>query len=207
MRASAILTFGIASLLAQAASAQLFDMPTSFRGFRVEANGGWDRFLSNGTHDNNFGYGGTVGFDGTIADKIVIGAEGTYWRERHDAQTCEAGVNGGTVCRRSFGEFGAAARAGYLVTPKLLVFGKGGFVSNKQHTSFDSPGTLLYLNGLIVGPETSYHTRGSTDGYQLGGGVEYSLTRMFYADVQYVYANYDDHSRREHAMVGLGVRF
>lgn len=207
MRASALFPTVAGLFLTQAASAQLFDVPTAFRGFRVEANGGWDRFHSEGARRDKIGYGGTVGFDGIIAEKIVIGAEGTYWRANKGTENCEPGVNGGTVCRKSFGEYGAAVRAGYLVTPKLLVFGKGGYVSNEQRRRFDAPGTLLYINGLIVGPETSYYRRGPSGGYQIGGGAEYTLVKSFYVDVQFIHSNYEEHSRRDRAMAGVGVRF
>ena len=55
-------------LLASAAQAQ-FDTATSFRGCRVEGQAGGDRFQSQGNHDDKFGFGGAVGFDGQIATR------------------------------------------------------------------------------------------------------------------------------------------
>ena len=47
----------------------------------------------------------------------------------------------------------------------------------------------------------------SIGGYQVGGGVEYSLTKMFYVSGQYVYSRYDNHTARQRAMFGAGIRF
>jgi len=197
MRIALLFTAAAVAFGAQAASAQ--DLTTSFRGFRIEGNIGGDRYQSQGIHNDKLGYGATVGFDGMIGDKIVVGPEATFWRASNWSQNCSGGVAGGSVCDKSFEEYGAAVRAGYLVTPQVLVFGKAGYVSDEQRKRFDAP----------VG-ETSFYNHGRTDGYQVGGGVEYSLTKFtlpVYVDAQYVYANYDDHTARQRAMLGVGVRF
>ena len=187
------------ALGAGAASAQ--DMTTSFRGFRIEGNAGGDRFQSQGTHNDKFGYGATVGFDGMIGDKIVIGPEASFWRANKWTQNTTPGVIGGDVSTRSFEEYGAAVRIGYQVTPALMVFGKGGYVNNEQRKAFAAPAG-----------ETSYYDHYRTDGYQVGGGVEFSLDQIktpvpLYANVQYVYSNYNDHTARQRVMGGIGIRF
>jgi outer membrane immunogenic protein len=203
MRGYVIGSLLVAMLVPQAASAQI---TTSFRGFRLEGNVGGDRFKAEGDKNTKLGYGGTVGFDGVIADKIVVGVEGSYWRPNNGTEAC-TGFNGGALCQQSSHELGAAVRIGYLITPKLMVFGKGGYVNDTQRNSFLSTSGLYYVNGSIVGPGTSAKDRYSTDGYQAGGGVEYSLTSMFYVSEQYVYARYDDRTSRQRAMFGAGVRF
>ena len=206
MRASHLIGVAVAAFAAQAAMAVDLNSPTTFRGFRVEANAGGDRFQSQGVHNDKFGYGATLGFDGTIAERFVVGAEATYWRDGKGSENCTSGLNGGSVCHKSFQEIGGAFRAGYLVTPKLLVFGKGGYVSNEQRKRFDPTSNLFYINGLIVGPERPYYNHVRTDGFQAGGGVEYSLTDMFYVDAQYVYSGYADHTARQRALLGIGIR-
>ena len=190
-------------LIPQTVSAQT---DTSFRGFRIEGNVGGDRFKAEGTKDTKLGYGGTAGFDGTIADKIVVGVEGSYWRPNNGTTDCTS-LNGGALCQRSSHELGAAVRVGYLVTPALMVFGKGGYVNDTQRNSFLSTSGLYYVNGSVVGPGYSAKDTYSTDGYQVGGGVEFSLTRMFYVSGQYVYSRYDDHTSRQRALAGVGIRF
>jgi outer membrane immunogenic protein len=189
-----------------AGSAHAQDMTASFRGFRVEANGGGDRFYSQGTHKTKFGYGATIGFDGLIGDRIVLGPEGSIWRASGDSSNC-AGYNTGTLCLRSYTEYGAAVRGGFLVTPSLLVFAKGGYANNKQRGTFSAPTNFYYLNGQIVRLNPSTVLSSNISGYQLGGGAEYSLGEMFYVDVQYVYSHYESRTSRSHVLGGVGVRF
>ncbi|TVV74569.1 outer membrane protein [Sphingomonas solaris] len=189
-----------AALGATAASAQVVNN-TTFRGFRAEGQVGGDRFQSQGESNNKFGYGGAIGFDGTIGDKIVVGPEATYWRANEWNGNRTAGVRGGVVDHKSFEEWGAAVRVGYLVTPALLVYGKAGYVSNEFRKSFIPAAPTATVR------ETGYYNRGRSDGYQVGGGVEYSLTDMFYVNGEYKYSNYANDSVRQRALVGFGVRF
>lgn len=182
-------------------SAQMSDSDsvTGFRGIRVEGNFGGDRFQSNGKHDDHFGYGATVGFDGTIGQKIVIGPEASYWRSSHYGENCGGLSNGDSTCDRSFHEWGAAVRVGYLPRPDLLLFAKGGYVNSGQDTRLEGP----------TGAQLAY-SKSSTDGYQVGGGVEYTVTHgrlPVYVNAQYVYSNYDNHTSRQRVMGGIGVRF
>lgn len=175
------------------------DNGTTFRGIRLEGNLGGDRFQSEGDHNDKFGYGGTVGFDGTIGQRFVIGAEGSYWRANKWNENCQALPDTNSICHKAFQEWGAAVRAGVLVSPQLLVFGKGGYVNGEQRRRVDSAaGTTLVYD----------HYR--ADGYQVGGGVEYDMTSFslpIYTNLQYVYSNYHGHSSRQRVMLGVGVRF
>lgn len=199
MRTTLIIAATSFALISQAASAQ--EATTSFRGIRIEGNVGGDRFQSQGVHDDNLGYGGTLGFDGVIGGKIVIGPEGSYWRANNWAENCTGAGAGGSICHKSFEEWGVAVRAGYLMSPRLLVFGKGGYVNNEQRKRFDAP----------VG-QTSFYDHFRTDGYQVGGGVEYTLTESalpvpVYVNAQYVFSQYHDHTSRHRLMAGIGIRF
>jgi outer membrane immunogenic protein len=176
---------------------------TSFRGLRIEGDAGGDRFQSQGVHRDKFGYGATVGFDGQIGKRIVIGPEATYWRANNYSQNCTGTVGGGSLCNRSFEEFGVGVRAGYLVTPQMMVFGKGGYVTNEQRKLFEAPAG-----------QSSFYDHYNTDGYQVGGGVELSMADRFkgplsglYVNAQYVYSNYSDHTSRQRVMGGVGIRF
>jgi outer membrane immunogenic protein len=187
-----------AALFASAAQAQDNSTASSgdnyFGGFRAELQAGGDRFQSQGTHDHNFAFGGAVGYDGRIGDRIVIGPEFTYWRGRGENKT--PGVNGGTVAHKSFNEFGAGVRAGYLVNPKLLVYGSGGWVTDEQRKAFTGTPT-----------EAGFYDHTNTDGYQLGGGVDYALNSRFYTGLGYRYSNYADHTARQRLYVSAGIRF
>ncbi len=176
---------------------------TTFRGFRIEGNVGGDRFMSQGVHRDKLGYGGTIGFDGQIGDRIVIGPEATYWRANDYVENVTSGVVGGTLAHKSFDEYGVGVRAGVLLAPQLLVFGKGGWIDNEQRKRFTAPAG-----------QTSYYDHFNTDGYQVGGGVELSMANRFhgplsglYVSAQYVYSRYSDHTSRQKLMGGVGIRF
>lgn len=206
MRNRIALLFTLAATVSavQAASAQDVsgDTSASFRGFRIEGNAGYDRAHSEGDHNSKFGYGGSVGFDGQVG-KFVVGPEFSYWQPNRDRNTVASpGVGGGTFYRQQRDQLGAAVRIGYLVTPEFLVFGKGGYANGAQRDAFYAPD----------GGATFRH--GHTDGYEFGGGVEYTLHDRFsslpgglYVSAQYVQANYDNHTKDQHAMGGIGFRF
>lgn len=190
-------------LISSAAAAQSSDYATTFDGFRVEGNVGWDRFQALGNHNNRLGYGGTVGWDGSIGNKIVVGPEASYWRANNGSENCAGGVVGGSVCTKSFEEWGAAVRVGYKLTPNVLVFGKGGYVSNEQRKRFDAP----------VG-QSSFYDHYRTDGYQYGGGAELSMADRFsgalsglYLNAQYIRSQYNDRTARQRVMGGVGIHF
>lgn len=198
---AAAVSFGVIAAPSAFAQDSSTDSSTSFRGIRVEGNVGGDRFQSQGVHNDKFGYGATIGFDGVIGNKIVVGPEGSYWRANDWTENCTPAGPGGDVCHKSFEEWGAAVRLGYLVTPNFLVFGKGGYVNNEQRKRFDAPAG-----------QTGYYDHFRSDGYQLGGGLEYTLTGAdsklpVYVGAQYVYSQYSDHTSRQRAMGSIGFRF
>jgi outer membrane immunogenic protein len=175
---------------------------TSLRGIRIEGNFGWDDFRSQGTSRSKFGYGATLGFDGQIGDRFVIGPEASYWRANNYSEICTAN-NGGQLCTKSFDEYSVGARAGILVAPQLLVFGKGGYVNNEQRKRFTAPAG-----------RTGFYDHYSSDGYQWGGGAELSMANRFrgplsgvYLSAQYIRDQYSDHTSRQRVMGGVGIRF
>lgn len=201
---AAVVAAGVASqpAMAQDASVETSTVAangTGFRGIRVEGNFGGDRFQSEGNHNDKFGYGGTVGFDGTLGERIVIGAEGSFWRPGNGNENTTGLADGNSIDHKAFEEWGAAVRAGFLVSPQMLVFGKAGYVNGEQRRRIEGPtgATLVYD-----------HYR--ADGYQVGGGVEYTLTQgraPVYLNAQYVYSNYHGDSSRQRVMGGVGIRF
>jgi outer membrane immunogenic protein len=186
----------IASIVLLAAGSQAMAQSADFRGFRIEGQIGDDRFHSQGAHDDKLGWGVAGGYDGVFGGKVVIGPEFSYWHG--GARNVTPGLTGGTITARDYRELGAAVRAGYLVTPRLLAYGIGGYVNGSEGTAF---------SGIGATGAGGFVDRGHVDGYQLGGGLEYSLTRRFYVSGGYRYSNYDNHTSRERAFLGAGVRF
>src|SRR3954471_10875213 len=61
-------------LAAQPADAQ------SIRGFRVEAQTGYDRFSADGDSRGKLGFGGALGVDFNLGGGFIVGPEATFWR-------------------------------------------------------------------------------------------------------------------------------
>jgi outer membrane immunogenic protein len=205
-RSALLIATAAAAFASQAAFAQslLGDNTASFRGFRIEGNAGYDWAHSEGNHNSKFGYGGSVGFDGQIGKRIVIGPEFTYWRPNNNRNTVVTpGDIGGTLYHQQRQQLSGDIRVGYLFTPDVLVFGKGGYVNEAQRELFVAPPG-----------ETSFYGHGHADGYQYGGGVEFTLHDKFssipgglYVSAQYVRSQFDNHTADDHAMGGIGFRF
>jgi outer membrane immunogenic protein len=86
------------------------------------------------------------------------------------------------------------ARFGFVVCPRLLVYGTGGlaYVHSEQTAG-------------IVNPATSYvNTRSATDlGWTAGGGAEYGVTRHWTVKVEFLHFDVGDHSMTAAAANGL----
>ncbi|MEP6982261.1 MAG: outer membrane beta-barrel protein [Sphingomicrobium sp.] len=204
MRKSGMIMLAAAGVLSAPLQAQ--STGVALRGIRVEANAGGDRYSSSNTRRTKFGYGATIGADLELS-RFILGVEGSYWRDAKRVTNCLTG-GAGTFCNSSGQhELGAAVRAGYALTPQLLIFGKAGIVRDRQRNIFTSSGSTFYVNGQFVPAPPSSDTRFSESGYELGGGLEYSLASHFYADAQYVYSHYRNETVRNRVMLGLGYRF
>ena len=93
----------------------------SLRGFRAEAQGGITSFHSEGNHKSKIGWGAAVGVDAYLADSFVLGVEGSYWDSRPENHTVDGA---GVANHKMFQEWGLGLRAGVMVTPSTLVYGK-----------------------------------------------------------------------------------
>ena len=191
--------FAVTALSAQAALAQ---SDFAFRGVRGELQMGPAMFHSEGTHNTNVGFGGELGADFNVGDKIVVGAAGTYFLTEQNAENTKY-VTGGRVYHKSFSEYGGTIRAGYVVVPNLLLYGTAGYVWNDQRRALIRTTGTSTTTGTGT---TAYYKTYTTNGWQAGIGAEYDLNGTFYLDSQIKYSQYY-HTARSRAMVGIGVRF
>lgn len=118
---------------------------------RVELRAGAED-IENGIGSNfammtkSISYGGAIGIDATINEKIVIGIEGTSDNLFSDHR--DIGVNG---------------RLGYMINPSVLVYGKAGWANYKNAFGFKFDGLragagieVEVLDPLYVGAEYQY---------------------------------------------------
>lgn len=150
------------------------DESGAFTGPRLGVTTGYDKMRG---HDGAT-YGVSAGYDLAVTPKIRAGIETGL------ADSTAGG--GGTDNSR---DLSASVRVGYVVTPKVLAFGKVGYASSRFETTGTDQGAAL-------------------EGVRYGGGLEYGVTPRTYISAEYQRTEYEQHvGGRDAAMVGIGLRF
>ncbi|PJG48666.1 hypothetical protein CAF53_10780 [Sphingobium sp. LB126] len=125
---------------------------------------------------DGFTYGVSTGYDLAVTPRITFGPEVSL-----SESTAKFG---GVDASR---DLAASVRLGYVVTPKVLAFGKVGYANSR----FEIPGAHQTLEGV-----------------RYGGGLEYSVTPRTYISAEYQRTEYEDNfGGRDAGVVGIGFRF
>lgn len=164
-----------------------------FAGVRLEARLGWETpTVSDGTGavykvGQAVSYGGEGGFDIAAGKKVTIGAYANY--DVSNVSICD-----GPDCLSESGNLSAGVRIGFVASPRVLIYVKGGY--NSMH--------LKATSGAATGSDTEGGIGGAL-------GAEFTLKRHVYAFVEGNYADYGDffgiNLQRRHVAAGVGVRF
>src|SRR6476646_8648544 len=176
----------------------------ALRGFRAEGQVGITSFHSEGNHNSKIGWGAAVGVDARVADNFVLGVEGSYWDSRPENHT----VDGfGTAHHKMFQEWGLGLRAGALVTPSTLIYGKVAYVRDEQRKEF-----VPFVGGVSgrVGNASTpgyYYDHDHKSGIQWGGGIEQHVTSNIYVKAEGRYSDYKDHNHSLTGLIGVGMLF
>lgn len=138
--------------------------------------------------------GGYIAYDKEFG-KFVLGGEIGANFGTSDAVSSGTGANRVTLDpERSF-DF--TARAGYLVTPSTLVYGRAGYTNDRVSTT-------------VVSPTGTLNASENRDGWLVGGGVERMVTDHISARVEYRYADLSDGDGkydRHQVLTGITYRF
>ncbi|HEY0315175.1 MAG TPA: outer membrane beta-barrel protein [Sphingomonas sp.] len=163
-----------AAVAAVAVAAPAFAQDAApFTGARLGVTLGYDK-----THGRDgFTYGGAFGYDYAVTPKITLGAEATF----EDSTTKGDGIHASR-------DVAISARAGYVLTPKLLAFAKVGYDTTRFEIAGEGHDNL--------------------EGVRYGGGLEYSVTPRTYISAEYRRTEYEDNfGGRDAGIVGVGFRF
>lgn len=190
---------GVAALLLlapAAASAQAF----------VQAETGLDSAAMNGDPDHGLHYGFTAGYDLPLQGSLFVGVQGTA--SDSTAKGCETpnyvfeglllreAITSKT-CVKAGRDLSADIRVGVALTPKFKIYGLAGYANARVRTTqrydYDDSADVSSARNL--------------DGFRLGGGIEYDLTKRFFAKAEYRYSNYESAVKRNDGVFALGAKF
>ncbi|MCB4859105.1 porin family protein [Sphingobium sp. RSMS] len=165
-----------AALAAAAVSAPAFAQDAApFTGPRAGVTLGYDKVGG----EEGFSYGVSTGYDLAVAPRITFGPEVSF-------SDSTADDNFGIDVSR---DLAASIRLGYVVTPRVLAFGKVGYAT----TRFE---------------DTVEGDFGNLEGVRYGGGVEFAVTGNTYISAEYQRTEYEaDFGGRDAGVVGIGFRF
>lgn len=192
---AAVLALAGTATLATPASAQ-----DEFSGFRIEAVAGWDNegvdydddvFNGGKRDDDGFTLGAGAGYDIQMG-QAVFGIEGEFTESTLDREYQEQGLRPAlpvaTPIVASYnieggGDFYLGGRAGFVVSPTFLLYGKIGYSWHK-----------LAIEGAGSDNGTPFTIDEQIDlgGLRLGAGGEMNFGENFYGKVEYRYSNYNE---------------
>jgi outer membrane immunogenic protein len=196
--ALAVATLGFA----QGASAQTAQGSVNWTGPFVGAQGGWEE---NSVRNPQTAIGTTpvaqsgdtgtlgvfMGYDKEVYPRIVVGAQA----ELNFPIDSRFGGNQTSIRAKRSVDF--SLRAGYLVTPKTLVYARGGY-SN------------ALVDSALVTPTGYVHGSDDRDGWLVGGGVERKITDKVSARIEYRYTDFSEGQGkfdRHQVLAGVAYRF
>jgi len=210
-----------AHLLAAAGAILIAAVPASaqnFSGPRVEGRVGIDNSnisikdqrdfggrgaFSSGSTASDLSIGGEAGFDietGALAFGAYVGFDTSENDEPFPDRrvTIETGRS-----------LTAGARAGFVVSPNVLLYAKGGYSNTRFRPQFTTGATAAQI-AAFNGFERNQ------DGFHLGGGAEFAVRDGFYGRLDYAHHIFDDYQvdannelsiRRNHFTASIGFRF
>jgi outer membrane immunogenic protein len=185
------------ALATAAATPALAQDAAPFSGLRVEGLVGYDTTDVEGESSDGITYGAQVGYD-VQTRGAVFGAEGEIADSTVDECVQDVDVTGDELCASAGRDLYIGGRAGAVVSPNMLVYGKAGYSNARVN--------LDYEDGT-AGDTLDFEEGENLDGVRVGGGVEVALGPNSYAKTEYRYSNYEQGFDRHQVVAGFGFRF
>lgn len=193
----------------------------AFTGPRIEGLVGWDSSRPGSTEDidnvdeidqsiDDIAYGVGIGYDFS-AGGAVVGIEGEWMESNAKTEFDTTGFTTFGVSNIETGrDLYVGARAGVLLSPRTLLYVKGGYTNARY-------------NVLATDNTTDIETDIDVDGWRAGAGAEFAITDNAFIKAEYRYSNYTEGEveapsglesdrfdldlDRHQVMAGVGVRF
>ena len=190
----------------------------NFSGPRVEGRIGWDGTNISIKDRRDFGGRGDFSSGSTASDLSIGGEVGFDVEAGGFAFGAYAGADFGEndepfPDRRVTFETGrsltAGARAGYVITPSVLLYAKGGYSKARI--------TPKFTTGATTAQQAAFaNFDRNPDGFHVGGGAEFAVTEAVYARLDYAHHKYENFDvdpnnefsfRRNQFTGAIGFRF
>jgi len=196
MKKLALYLAAAATLAAATPALASGDVP--FSGPRIGVDGGWGRVAGHRISSDGFLYGATLGYD-VASGPIRFGPEIRLGDSTQKVcRSHPAGGSAARVCERSDRDLYAGAKLGYVVTPKVLLYGTAGYTNVRFSDRFSD---------LSVGPVKNIDVSYNHDGFRVGGGTEYAVTSNIFVTGAYQYSMWKNHIHQNQLLAGVGYRF
>ncbi|AOL23226.1 outer membrane protein [Erythrobacter litoralis] len=161
-----------------------------FTGFRLEALAGFDASKAGSSVDDDIDddndqsiegliYGAGAGYDMDFGG-VVVGVEAELTDSTADTGFEDGDFEGIGLGNVETGrDIYVGARAGFVASPGLLVYAKGGYTNARYNieSTFDGE---------------DYDEKIDADGYRVGAGAEYRFGTNTFAKIEYRYSNYSE---------------
>mgnify|MGYP000988854672 CR=1 FL=1 len=140
-------------------------------------------------------YGVFAGYDYGIGQNVLVGVEaGLGFGGKTLRGTPIAGLTAEVDPKWNYD---VSARAGFLATPNLLVYGRVGYGAEKTRVS---------LVSTIQGVDSA-SDKGWSDGLLYGGGLEYGINESASIRTEYRHRDMDGGYAADQVLAGLAFRF
>lgn len=140
-------------------------------------------------------YGVFAGYDYGVGNNVIVGVEaGIGFGGKTLRGTPVAGLTAEIDPKWNYD---VSARAGFLATPNLLVYGRLGYGAERTRVS-----TVSTIEGVA-----SASDKGWSDGILYGGGLEYGLNEAASIRTEYRHRDMDGGYAADQVLAGLAFRF
>ncbi|MBW7945309.1 MAG: porin family protein [Sphingomonadaceae bacterium] len=140
-------------------------------------------------------YGVFAGYDYGVGNNVIVGVEaGIGFGGKTLRGTPVAGLTAEIDPKWNYD---VSARAGFLATPNLLVYGRLGYGAERTRVS-----TVSTIEGVA-----SASDKGWSDGILYGGGLEYGLNEAASIRTEYRHRDMDSGYAADQVLAGLAFRF
>ncbi|MCJ2183886.1 porin family protein [Novosphingobium sp. 1949] len=188
-----------------AAGAALFAVPAIANAQAyVQVESGLDVAQQGGDAKAGFDYGVSAGYDYEIPGGMFVGVQGSY--DDSTARSCSHNVyeTGDRACLEAERDLAAVVRVGTRIGERNKVYVLGGYANTRVGATYSSASLSDALDGTGF---THLGAHRSLDGFRVGAGYQYDITKSLFVKAEYRYSNYSSDYSRHEGLIAVGTTF